>query len=132
MYFALTDPSIFINPPFLLQQLGGDFTLNCTPSDNISEIVWTRNDEIIDNDDDRVTYLPNDRLRHILTISNASYTDDANYTCALNSSGILVDAQTSPVTIFRGTHVSLMYGFCMWVLSTPKAISNCLHEMKLL
>lgn len=98
--FRLSYPSITINPPFWLQQVGGNISLNCTPSDNTSEIGWEMDDVILYNDD-RISYLPNDQLRHILVISNASYADDANYTCALNRSGILIDPQTSQVNIFR-------------------------------
>ena len=94
------DPSLSISPSLWLQHLGGDFFLNCTPSDNTSEIGWLRNDDVIN--DDRITYLPNDKLRHILFIRNASYMDDANYTCALNRSGMLIDEQESEVNIFRG------------------------------
>ena len=97
------DPSITINPPFWLQQVGGNISLNCTPSDNTSEIGWEMDDVVLYNDD-RISYLPNDQLRHILVISNASYVDDANYTCVLNRSGILIDPQTSQVTIFRGMY----------------------------
>ena len=96
-----------------MQQLGGDFMLNCTPSDNTSEIGWLRNDDVIINDE-RISYLPNDELKHILFISNASYADDANYTCALNRSGILIDPQLSQVTIFRGTYVCTYVRICMW------------------
>jgi len=92
-----------------LQQLGGDFSLNCTPSDNTSEIGWLKDNIIIN--DDRITYLPNNMLRHILLVNNASYADDANYTCALNRSGILIDPQNSQVTILRGMlvlHINLL------------------------
>ena len=86
----------------MLQQLGGVFMLNCTPSDNTSEIGWLRNDDTLIIDNARLSYLPNDKLRHILYISNASHEDDGNYTCALNRSGTLIDPQISQVTIFRG------------------------------
>ena len=111
-FLKKTDPSFVIRPPFQLQQLGGDFILNCTPSDNTSEIGWLRNDdEIINND--RISYSPNDRLRHILIISNASSADAANYTCALNRSGTLINRLISKVDIFKGMYV-IMY-VCMYV-----------------
>ena len=88
--------------------------LNCTPSDNTSEIGWLRNDDVIINDDARLRYLPNDELRHILHISNASYEDDANYTCALNRSGTLIDPQLSQITIFRGMCICAYWIFSYW------------------
>ena len=86
--------------------------LNCTPSDNISEIGWLRNDDVIINGE-RFSYLPNDELRHILFVSNASYEDDANYMCALNRSGTLIDPEISQVTIFRGMYVFVYISMCL-------------------
>jgi len=109
-----------------LQQLGGDFILNCTPSDNTSEIGWLRNDdEIID--DNRITYAPNDRLRHILFISNVRSADVANYTCALNRSGILINPQMSEVDIFKGSYIQTHV--CDVYISVCTCLIKCILRM---
>jgi len=85
-----------------LQHVGGEILLNCTPADNISVIGWLKNDEIISENDDRISYEPDESFRRVLLISNATYSDKGNYTCGLNRSGTLVNLQLSKAVILRG------------------------------
>ena len=86
----------------LLQHVGGEILLNCTPSDNTSKIGWLKNGKMISENDDRISYLPHELFRHTLIIANATSLDKGNYTCGLNLSGALVNLQTSEVVILRG------------------------------
>lgn len=102
MYFDLIDPSLSIDPPVFLQHIGGEILLNCTPADNTSKIGWLKNDEVISERDDRISYEPDQSFRHVLSIVNATRSDEGNYTCGLNQSGTLVNLQLSEVVILRG------------------------------
>jgi len=99
----LLDPSLSIDPLFSSQNVGGEILLNCTPSDNTSEVGWLKNNEMINENDTRISYLPNGLLRHVVVISDAQFSDEANYSCALNRSGNLIDVQRSVVIMYRGT-----------------------------
>ena len=99
----MLDPSLSIDPLFSSQNVGGEILLNCTPSDNTSEVGWLKNNEMINENDSRISYLPNGLLRHVVIISDAQLSDEANYSCALNRSGNLIDVQRSVVIMYRGT-----------------------------
>jgi len=101
VFLCFLDPSLSINPLFFSQNVGGEILLNCTPSDNISEVGWLKNGEMIN--ETRISYLPNGLLRHVLVISYAQFSDEGNYSCALNRSGNLIDVQRSVVIMYRGT-----------------------------
>ena len=96
------DPSLTISPAFSSQHIGGEILINCTPSDNTSLIGWLKNDELIGESDTRISYLPDDLLRHVVIINDVQFSDEANYSCALNRPGALIDIQRSEVILYRG------------------------------
>ena len=104
----LLDPSLSIQPPVLLQHVGSEILLNCTPADNTSEIGWLKDDKMINESDDRITYLPDESFRHVLVIVNVTHLDEGNYTCGLNQSETLVNLQMSEVVILRGGEFAVL------------------------
>ncbi|XP_065910282.1 uncharacterized protein [Dysidea avara] len=99
--FRLTYPSLSVNPLFFSRNIGDEILINCTPSDNTSEIGWLKNYEMINETDARISYLPDNLLRHVLVITDAQFSDQANYSCAFIRSGILIDVQRSEVIVYR-------------------------------
>ena len=89
-----------LDPYFLLLALGDEILLNCTPPDQTRKIMWLKNDEVII--DDRISYLPDDTLKHVLHIVNTTYFDNGTYTCGLDVSGKLIQAQGCDVSVLRG------------------------------
>jgi len=89
-----------LRPYFLLLALGDEIVLNCIPPDHTAKIMWLKNDEVIS--DDRINYLPDNSLKHVLRLSNSMYSDNGTYTCGLDVSGKLVNAQGCDVSILRG------------------------------
>ena len=121
MYFDCIDPSLSIDPPVFLQHVRGEILLNCTPTDNTSKIGWLKNDKVISERDDRISYEPDESFRHVLSIANATHSDEGNYTCGLNQSGTLVNLQLSEVVILRGRVFTvfvhnIMYGVTLDLL----------------
>ena len=96
----LADPLLELDPYFLLLALGDEILLNCTPPDHTRKIMWLKNDEVLI--DDRISYLPDDTLKHVLHITNTTYFDNGTYTCGLDVSGKLIHAQGCDVSVLRG------------------------------
>ena len=93
-------PQINLVPSLAIQQFGSKITLNCTPSNDTIPIYWLRNGQPVTD----VTFLPNQTLKHILVINNASSSDSGMYSCGLNMTGLPTNDQHARVVLYRGVH----------------------------
>ena len=94
-----------MNPSLVMQELGSIIKLICVPSDNTSPVGWLKNNCNLNENDDGVTFLPNNGLKHILFIANASIIHhNSTYTCGLNKSGVLIQHQHCHVYIRKYSH----------------------------
>ena len=93
-----------MKPSLLIQELGGTIQLNCIPSDNTSPIGWLKNNHTFYEDSDGVSFLPNNKLKHVLVIANVSIIHhNSTYTCGLNRSGEIIQHHHSHVYIRKYT-----------------------------
>lgn len=103
-----------VQPPFILQELGGPIKITCTPPDNVNPIGWLKNNETINKETDGVMFLPTDTLKHTLYIADASIIHhNSTYSCGVNKSKVLIHRQNSFVYIRRLLCIYTLHTYVM-------------------